>query len=497
MTAAAPPLSEPVLILGGGLMGLAVAHQLARRGVAVLVLSRRRSEAAGFVAAGMLAPHAEGIGGALLALGQASLERIPAWVAEIEADSDLSCGLRPCGIVVPFSTATERDAYPTAAWGMALERTALEREIPGIGPRWRAGLLFKQDGQIDNRRRLMRALERACVQRGVRFEEGSEVLELITASGGTAAAAAATAAAEPEPTSPAGATAAAPGASVAEPATAPAPRAAAPGAALARPAPTPAPDRDRLHQPFAGSACAQGKDSPTGLAPESAGAAGTPPTGRPAATGAADPRAVAGPANQGPEPGTAPPARPPRLQAVRLRRADGRELVLPCQTAVLAGGAWSARLMPQLPVVPVKGQMLSLQGPIGALPRVVFGPGTYLVPREDGLLVVGATSEAEAGFAEGLTPCGQRQLEQGIAALLPAASGWPPMERWWGFRPCTPDEGPLLGPGPISGLWLATGHHRNGVLLAALSAELVARGISGEASPGDGEHLEAFRWDRF
>ena len=374
-------------------MGLAVAHQLARRGASVLVLSRRRSEAAGFVAAGMLAPHAEGIGGALLRLGQASLQRIPAWVAEIEADSDLACGLRPCGIVVPFANASERDGYATATWGTALDRSGLEREIPGIGPRWRAGLLFEQDGQIDNRRRLMRALERACVQRGVQFEEGSEVLELITSHGETSAA--------------------------------PAPVSAARSAAPAR------------------------------------------------------------------------AAHPARLEAVRLRRADGSELELPCRTAVLAGGAWSARLLPQLPVVPVKGQMLSLQGPIGALPRVVFGPGTYLVPREDGLLVVGATSEPEAGFSEGLTPCGQRQLEQGIAALLPAASHWPPMERWWGFRPCTPDEGPLLGPGPIGGLWLATGHHRNGVLLAALSADLVARGISRESSPGDGEQLEAFRWDRF
>jgi glycine oxidase len=387
------PHHPPILILGGGLMGLAVAHQLARRGASVLVLSRRRSEAAGFVAAGMLAPHAEGIGGALLRLGQASLQRIPAWVAEIEADSDLGCGLRPCGIVVPFANASERDGYATATWGTALDRSGLEREIPGIGPRWRAGLLFEQDGQIDNRRRLMRALERACVQRGVQFEEGSEVLELITSHGETSAA--------------------------------PAPVSAARSAAPAR------------------------------------------------------------------------AAHPARLEAVRLRRADGSELELPCRTAVLAGGAWSARLLPQLPVVPVKGQMLSLQGPIGALPRVVFGPGTYLVPREDGLLVVGATSEPEAGFSEGLTPCGQRQLEQGIAALLPAASHWPPMERWWGFRPCTPDEGPLLGPGPIGGLWLATGHHRNGVLLAALSADLVARGISGESSPGDGEQLEAFRWDRF
>ena len=73
MTAARSPVPETVLILGGGLMGLAIAHQLARRGLSVTVLSRRRSEAAGFVAAGMLAPHAEGLSSSLLALGQLSL----------------------------------------------------------------------------------------------------------------------------------------------------------------------------------------------------------------------------------------------------------------------------------------------------------------------------------------------------------------------------------------------------------------------------------------
>lgn len=389
---------DPVLILGGGLMGLAIAHQLARRGSRVLVVSRRRSEAAGFVAAGMLAPHAEGLRGDLLALGQASLKRIPAWVAQIEADSGLSCGLRPCGIVVPFRTAAERDAYPTAPWGEALDRAGLERELPGIGPLWQAGLLFSQDGQIDNRRRLMRALERACVSLGVRFQEGSEVLGL---------------------------------------------------------------EWD-----------------------------GQAEVGQARSHGAA-------------------------LSAVQLRTAEGEEQRLPARRAVLACGAWSARLLPQLPVFPVKGQMLSLQGPRRALERVIFGPGTYLVPREDGLLVVGATSEPQAGFGEGLTPDGQRQLQDGIAALLPAASGWPPMERWWGFRPCTPDEGPLLGDSPIPGLWLATGHHRNGVLLAAITAELLAAAVLGaEALRGNalrespettrpGEPfpetpwLEAFRWDRF
>lgn len=354
-------------------MGLTIAHGLARRGIAALVLSRRRGEAAGFVAAGMLAPHAEGLRGPLLALGQASLALIPRWVDQIQADSGLPCGLRRTGIVVPFASAAEREAFPTARFGESLERGGLEREVPGIGASWRAGLLFRQDGQIDNRRCLMRALEAACVRRGVAFEEGSEVLELLIGSG-----------------------------------------------------------------------------SGTGL------------------------------------------------QGVRVRRSDGEVRCLLCDRAVLACGAWAAQLLPQLPVRPLKGQMLSLQGPRGALGRVLFGPGTYLVPREDGLVVVGATSEPEAGFAAGLTPAGQRQLERGVASLLPEASGWPAMERWWGFRPCTPDGGPLLGEGPIPGLWLATGHHRNGVLLAAITAESVAHALDPTAEDADaGRWLELFGANRF
>jgi hypothetical protein len=69
------------------------------------------------------------------------------------------------------------------------------------------------------------------------------------------------------------------------------------------------------------------------------------------------------------------------------------------------------------------------------------------------------------------------------------------MERWWGFRPCTPDQAPLLGKGPIGGLWLATGHHRNGVLLAAISAELVAGALLGQQ--GNDGLLKAFQWSRF
>ena len=362
--------SERILILGGGLMGLAIAHQLARREQHVTVLSRRRSEAAGFVAAGMLAPHAEGLSGALLQLGQLSLSRIPSWVAQIEADSGLPCGLRSTGIVVPFHSANERDAYPTAAFGEHLDHEQLAQELPGIHSAWSAGLLFAQDGQIDNRRQLMRALESACVDRGVQFQEGVEVLELIHEQG--------------------------------------------------------------------------------------------------------------------------------VLSGIRARDSEGALISLPCRQTVLCSGAWSARLLPELPVFPVKGQMLSLQTPRGALRRVIFGPGIYMVPRDDGLVVVGATSEPEAGFSEGLTPQGQTRLKEGIAELLPEAIHWPPMERWWGFRPCTPDEGPLLGPSPIEGLLLACGHHRNGVLMASATSELIAEIASGNKPRNDlAELITSFRWDRF
>ena len=112
--------------------------------------------------------------------------------------------------------------------------------------------------------------------------------------------------------------------------------------------------------------------------------------------------------------------------------------------------------------------------------------------------MVGATSERDAGFTTGLTPFGQRQLQAGIAALLPEAKHWPPMERWWGFRPCTPDEGPLLGGSAISGLWLAAGHHRNGVLLAAVTAQLLRKCLLGEElTPDEAQLLGAFSWKRF
>ncbi len=72
------------------------------------------------------------------------------------------------------------------------------------------------------------------------------------------------------------------------------------------------------------------------------------------------------------------------------------------------------------------------------------------------------------------------------------------MERWWGFRPCTPDESPILGNSSVKGLWLATGHHRNGVLLAAITSDLLAKQINQETlTSQENNFLKVFNWKRF
>ena len=362
--------TEPFLIIGGGLIGLSIAHELAAAGESVIVLSRRRSEAAGFVAAGMLAPHAEGLEAEMLELGQLSLTKQAQWVEKIEKNSGLSCGLRKCGIVVPFENLSKRDSYPTCNYGELLDEKELFLELPEISKNWRGGILFKQDGQIDNRRLLMRALEKACYELGVEFEEGVEVFEIITSFD--------------------------------------------------------------------------------------------------------------------------------TFKGVRVKDAEGTIKSINSNAGVLCSGAWTTQLLKEIPVFPVKGQMLSIQGPRDALSRIVFGPGTYLVPREDGLIIVGATSEREAGFEKGLTPFGQSQLRRGFESIVPAAKDWPHMERWWGFRPCTPDEKPILGNSPLKQLWVATGHYRNGVLLAAITAELLSKSILGKKLDDQLSELKkSFLWNRF
>jgi thiazole synthase len=140
---------------------------------------------------------------------------------------------------------------------------------------------------------------------------------------------------------------------------------------------------------------------------------------------------------------------------------------------ILATGAWGNQLLP-LPVRPVKGQMLSLQMPQSPYPlqRVLYGTDIYIVPRQDGRLVLGATVE-EVNWTPGNTPQGINQLLTKAIRLYPDLAHWTITETWWGYRPGTPDELPILGKSSCDNLTLATGHYRNGILLAPVTASLV------------------------
>jgi len=148
---------------------------------------------------------------------------------------------------------------------------------------------------------------------------------------------------------------------------------------------------------------------------------------------------------------------------------------------VLAAGAWARsiegigrELRP--PVRPIKGQMLALRmNPTAPLlSHVVWAPSAYLVPRRDGRLLVGATVE-EKGYDAALTAGGVLTLLEAAWRAVPAIEELPIDEMWVGHRPGSRDDAPILGAGPLDGLIYATGHHRNGILLAPITADTIAR----------------------
>jgi glycine oxidase len=177
--------------------------------------------------------------------------------------------------------------------------------------------------------------------------------------------------------------------------------------------------------------------------------------------------------------------KPVKEISVHNGRADGVVLEdgsrVAADLVVLAAGAWSrgiAGLPPDRrpPVRPVKGQMLALRMDPSAplLNHVLWAPGAYLVPRLDGRLIVGATVE-ERGFDETITAGGLLTLLEAAWRAIPAIEELPIDEIWAGHRPGSRDDAPILGRAPLENLFYATGHHRNGILLAPLTADAMAR----------------------
>lgn len=168
---------------------------------------------------------------------------------------------------------------------------------------------------------------------------------------------------------------------------------------------------------------------------------------------------------------------------------DGREHR--AERVVLATGAWSGALawLPAAgrpPVRPVKGQLLVLRGsPEQTVStRIITTERVYLVPRPDGRLIVGATVE-ERGFDLQVTAGGVHELLREAYRTLPDVAELELVETMAGLRPGTPDNAPLIGPGAIDGLLLATGHYRNGILLTPATAEAIAALLAGEPIPPD------------
>ena len=361
-----------VAIVGAGLIGLAIAFELAERGATVRVFDTREpAKAASWAAAGMLAPLTETIeDAALQALCEASLAQYPAFVERVRAAGTVDPYLRLDGILSAAysgeqfaSLESQAAALRERGYACSLyDRSQTIAAEPALGKNIHGSLLVRGEGQIDNRR-LGRALTAACEARGVIIQTGlgDVVVE-------------------------------------------------------------------------------------------------------------ADSRRVLG-----------------------VRSDNG---FVPAAAVINAAGAWAARLqgVPEhcVPAVrPIKGQMLALAIPRGFMQRTVWVPGAYLVPRDDGRLLVGGTVE-DCGFDTRVTARGVHSLLHKVLEAAPSLGDFTISETWAGLRPGSADGRPFLGRTPLAGYYLATGHYRNGVLLTPATAQLLADAVEGRA----GQAILPFELDR-
>lgn len=348
-------------VIGGGIIGLACAHELSQRGWRVVVAERDRvGSGAGHVAAGMLAPwgEVESESPALLELALESARLYPEWVRGLEAESGQSCALRTEGHLMlalhrdhaeelERLAAIQRDLGLTAR-GLTREEV-LEREAC-VSPRVVSGLALPGDTQVDPRR-LTSALAAALRARDVEILEGAEAAPLI--------------------------------------------------------------------------------------------------------------------------------------EGARVRGAETPEAEIRCDVVLIAAGAWSATPWPEaagpLPLRPVKGQVVRLRGqPL--VRHVIRTPDVYLVPRQDGEIVVGATSE-EQGFDTRITVGAVMDLLREAWRVVPGIAELELAETSAGLRPALRDHLPAIGATAVEGLFVATGHYRHGILLAPMTARLLAEAMVSASAP--------------
>lgn len=168
------------------------------------------------------------------------------------------------------------------------------------------------------------------------------------------------------------------------------------------------------------------------------------------------------------------------IEAGRATGVETRSGRFTAQHVVLAAGCFTAQIEGierYAPTIPARGQMAALRPASIPVRHVMRGPA-YLVPREDGRLIVGATVE-RVGYEKAVTPEGITRVLTDAVRMIPSLATAPIVETWSGLRPDTPDHLPVLGPADLEGLWFATGHFRNGILLAPATAQALAEWITG------------------
>jgi glycine oxidase len=169
-----------------------------------------------------------------------------------------------------------------------------------------------------------------------------------------------------------------------------------------------------------------------------------------------------------------------------------------CEKVVIACGAWTTQILsealPNPRIEPVRGQMVSFEATPQIARHVIFSPRGYIVPRRDGRLLAGSTSE-HAGFDKRVTAAGVQSIVTSALEISPSIAALPLTSSWAGLRPRASDGLPVLGPcAEIAGVFYATGHYRNGILLTPITGELLARAIVDEEISLP---LQIFSPDRF
>ena len=175
-----------------------------------------------------------------------------------------------------------------------------------------------------------------------------------------------------------------------------------------------------------------------------------------------------------------------RIEAQRVRGVETATGFVAAEQVVVAGGAWTAGLLADtgldLPVAPVRGQMLLFRAAPDLLRHISLYQGRYVIPRRDGRILVGSTLE-RVGFDKSTTEVARQDLLHAAVRLVPALADCPLEHHWAGLRPGSPSGIPCVGPHPrCTGLYLNVGHYRNGVVLGPASVRLLVDQLLGRPS---------------